>query len=209
APRSETAQADGTAWALGGGVVLLSRPLQPERGIAFLGGAHIERLAVGKALAFAGIDRRAGAVGGAVTGDRAGFADFDHFRLYDRVRGILHGLLRCRSRILGRLGRLLVEIVDLGLLLLELGIEVGDGVVPPAGRAIEEAALFRRRRLGLRRVGARGRWRLALRRRLLRAGRCRRRGGGGGRWRRAALRQRGKGIASEQRHREQSAADTL
>src|SRR5262249_31606247 len=125
----------------------LALPLQPERGVALLGSAHVERLAGGGSLRPAGIDfgaplfRPAGidcgarAVGGAIAGDRARLGSFDYFRsrrLHHRVRRILHRLLGRRRGVFGGFSRLLVEVVELGLLLFPLGIEVGDRVVPPA-----------------------------------------------------------------------------
>src|SRR5262249_48799685 len=113
----------------------LALPLQPERGVALLGSAHVERLAVRESLRLACIDCGARAVGGAIAGDRARLGSFDYFRsrrLHHRVRRILHRLLGRRRGVFGGFSRLLVEVVELGLLLFPLGIEVGDRVVPPA-----------------------------------------------------------------------------
>src|SRR6516162_2944117 len=190
-----SAQHDGFDRAVGA-CLPLSLPLQPQRRIAFLGGADVERLAVGESLAFAGIDRRGRAIGGAVAGDRARSAGFDHFR----GRRFYHR----GGRILSRLRRLLVEVVKLGLLLLELGVEVSNGVAPPACEVVKEAGLLG---CGWRRCGT-GSGRLRRQTRLCRCGgglRCR----DGGRGRLARLRQRRVKTAGAEASRNQSAADAL
>src|SRR6516165_2185621 len=169
-----SAQHDGLDRTGHGGLAL---SLQPERSVALLGGAHVERLAVGKSLRLAGIDCSACAVGGAVAGDRALLGSFYYLRsrrLHHRVRRILHGLLGRRRGVFGGFGRLLVKVVELGLLLFPFRVEVGDRVVPPAREFVKEPALLgsgrrqggaRRRRLRRRRDRrCWGWWRLRWRR---------------------------------------------
>ena len=75
-----------------------------------------------------------------ITGNGAGLLNFDHVRRPQCVGGALHRLLGGGGGVLGGIRGLLVDLVKLGFLLLHLGIPVGDRLVPPLAKAVEESA---------------------------------------------------------------------
>src|ERR1700692_1642123 len=106
----------------------------PERSGTSFRRTDIERLPGRETFDLAGVGRRRLAIGRAVAGRRADFVNFDHpgtRQPHHGVSGILHRLLGGGGGVLGGCVLLLVEIIELRLLILHLGAEVGDGFIPP------------------------------------------------------------------------------